>query len=183
MCICWWMNCVNIRILGAMIKKYIYIYIYMLYVRSLSSLIKFTQNHLHSFVGTTGNNCPAEEVISQLEWTYMLFCKKAVEMEISNTSQIQLLAFLSLQDSNFKQVKISIFQFLSEHNLGHLTLCKLYNWNIQTHEELIIRVQLHMLILTDISSCVYSSQWLYSTCFGWQFHPSSGVQCCIWPLR
>ena len=25
------------------------------------------------------------------------------------------------------------------------------------------------------NNCVYSSQWLYSTCFGWQFHPSSGV--------
>ena len=28
---------------------------------------------------------------------------------------------------------------------------------------------------------VFYSQWLYSTCFGWQSHPSSGVQCCIWP--
>jgi hypothetical protein len=25
------------------------------------------------------------------------------------------------------------------------------------------------------NNCVYSSQLLYSTCFGWQFHPSSGV--------
>ena len=33
------------------------------------------------------------------------------------------------------------------------------------------------------NNCVYSSQWLYSTCFGRQFHPSSGVQCCIWPFR
>ena len=31
---------------------------------------------------------------------------------------------------------------------------------------------------TRCNNCVYSSQWLYSTCFGWQFHPSSGVQCC-----
>jgi len=30
-------------------------------------------------------------------------------------------------------------------------------------------------------NCVFCSQWLYSTCFGWQSHPSSGVQCCIWP--
>ena len=36
---------------------------------------------------------------------------------------------------------------------------------------------------TRCNNCVYSSQWLYSTCFGWQFHPSSGVQCCIWPFR
>ena len=36
---------------------------------------------------------------------------------------------------------------------------------------------------TRCNNCVYSSQWLYSTCFGWQFHPSSGVQCCIWPVR
>ena len=36
---------------------------------------------------------------------------------------------------------------------------------------------------TRCNNCVYSSQLLYSTCFGWQFHPSSGVQCCIWPLR
>ena len=28
---------------------------------------------------------------------------------------------------------------------------------------------------TRCSNCVYSSQRLYSTCFGWQFHPSSGV--------
>ena len=28
---------------------------------------------------------------------------------------------------------------------------------------------------TKCNNCVYSSQWLYSTCFGWQFHPSSGV--------
>ena len=34
---------------------------------------------------------------------------------------------------------------------------------------------------TRCSSCVFYSQWLYSTCFGWQSHPSSGVQCCIWP--
>ena len=38
-------------------------------------------------------------------------------------------------------------------------------------------------IIPRCNNCVYSSQWLYSTCFGWQFHPSSGVQCCIWPLR
>ena len=31
---------------------------------------------------------------------------------------------------------------------------------------------------TRCNNCVYSSQWLYSTCFGWQFHPSSGVQEC-----
>ena len=36
---------------------------------------------------------------------------------------------------------------------------------------------------TRCNNCVHSSQWLYSTCFGWQFHPSSGVQCCIWPFR
>ena len=28
---------------------------------------------------------------------------------------------------------------------------------------------------TRCNNCVYSSQWLYSTCFGWQFHPSSVV--------
>ena len=38
------------------------------------------------------------------------------------------------------------------------------------------------IIPTRCNNCVYSSQWLYSTCFGWQFHPSSGVQCCIWPF-
>ena len=27
---------------------------------------------------------------------------------------------------------------------------------------------------TRCNNCVYSSQWLYSTCFRWQFHPSSG---------
>jgi len=36
---------------------------------------------------------------------------------------------------------------------------------------------------TRCNNCVYSSQWLYSTYFGWQFHPSSGVKCCIWHLR
>ena len=39
------------------------------------------------------------------------------------------------------------------------------------------------IIPTRCNNCVYSLQWLYSTCFGWQFHPSSGVQCCIWPFR
>ena len=34
---------------------------------------------------------------------------------------------------------------------------------------------------TRCNNCVFYSQWLYSTCFGWQSHPSSGVQCCIWP--
>jgi len=29
------------------------------------------------------------------------------------------------------------------------------------------------IIPTRCNNCVYSSQWLYSTCFGWQFHPSS----------
>ena len=28
---------------------------------------------------------------------------------------------------------------------------------------------------TRCNTCVYCSQWLYSTCFGGQFHPSSGV--------
>ena len=28
---------------------------------------------------------------------------------------------------------------------------------------------------TRCNNCVFSSQWLYSTCFVWQFHPSSGV--------
>ena len=36
---------------------------------------------------------------------------------------------------------------------------------------------------TRCNNCVYSSQWLYSTCFGWQFHPSSGIQYCIWLFR
>ena len=35
------------------------------------------------------------------------------------------------------------------------------------------------IIPTRCNNCVYSSQWLYSTCFGRQFHPSSGVQCCF----
>ena len=53
---------------------------------------------------------------------------------------------------------------------------------------LIFVVPCIMLCSSEISptwcnNCVYSSQWLYSTCFGWQFHPSSGVQCCIWPFR
>ena len=34
----------------------------------------------------------------------------------------------------------------------------------------------------DATIAFFYSQWLYSTCFGWQSHPSSGVQCCIWPL-
>ena len=34
---------------------------------------------------------------------------------------------------------------------------------------------------TRCNNCVFHSHWLYSTCFGWQSHPSSGVQCCIWP--
>jgi len=29
---------------------------------------------------------------------------------------------------------------------------------------------------TRYINCVFYSQWLYSTCFGWQSHPSSGVQ-------
>ena len=31
------------------------------------------------------------------------------------------------------------------------------------------------IIPTRCNNCIYSSQWLYCTCFGWQFHPSSGV--------
>ena len=31
------------------------------------------------------------------------------------------------------------------------------------------------IIPTRCNNCVYSSQWLHSTCFGRQFHPSSGV--------
>ena len=34
---------------------------------------------------------------------------------------------------------------------------------------------------TRCNNCVFYSQWLYSTCFGWQSHPSSEVQCCICP--
>jgi len=34
---------------------------------------------------------------------------------------------------------------------------------------------------TRCNNWVFYSRWLYSTCFGWQSHPSSGVQCCIWP--
>ena len=34
---------------------------------------------------------------------------------------------------------------------------------------------------TRCNNCVFYSQWLYSTCFEWQSHPSSGVRCCIWP--
>ena len=34
---------------------------------------------------------------------------------------------------------------------------------------------------TRCNNCVFYSQWLYSSCFGWQSHPSSGIQCCIWP--
>ena len=33
---------------------------------------------------------------------------------------------------------------------------------------------------TSCKNCVFYSQWLYSTCFGWQSHPSSGVKCCIY---
>jgi len=38
------------------------------------------------------------------------------------------------------------------------------------------------IIPTRCNKCVYSSKCLYSTNFGWHFHPSSRVQCCIWPL-
>jgi len=34
---------------------------------------------------------------------------------------------------------------------------------------------------TRCNNCVFYSQCLYSTSFGRQSHPSSGVQCCIWP--
>ena len=36
---------------------------------------------------------------------------------------------------------------------------------------------------TRCNNCVYSSQWLYSTYFGWQFHPSSGVHMLYYGLR
>jgi len=39
----------------------------MLYDHSPSSLMKFTHNHLHSFVGITNSNCPSEEVVLQLD--------------------------------------------------------------------------------------------------------------------
>ena len=53
-------------------------------------------------------------------------------------------------------------------------------------QNLIFVVPCIMLYIGEISptrcnNCVFYSQWLYSTCFGWQSHPSSGVQCCIWP--
>ena len=51
------------------------------------------------------------------------------------------------------------------------------------HEHLLTYLRNSEIIPTRCNNCVYSSQWLYSTCFGWQFHPSSGVQCCIWPFR
>ena len=33
------------------------------------------------------------------------------------------------------------------------------------------------IIPTRCNNCVFYSQRLYSTCFGWQSHPSSGAQC------
>ena len=54
-------------------------------------------------------------------------------------------------------------------------------WEVQIH--LFLTSFSGEVIPTRCNNCVYSSQWLYSTCFGWQFHPSSGVQCCIWPFR
>ena len=59
-----------------------------------------------------------------------------------------------------------------------LVVQKLHLLHVQTFMNLIFVVPCIMLNSeinpTRCNNCVYSSQWLYSTCFGWQFHPSSG---------
>ena len=78
-------------------------------------------------------------------------------------------------ESSVQQLIHKQFQYL-------LLLCKTKHTSIN----LIFVVPGIMLYSCEISptrcnKCVFYSQWLYSTCFGWQSHPSSGVQCCIWP--
>ena len=72
----------------------------------------------------------------------------------------------------------NIIFYLRQLRLGTQLGRKTRTWC--THK---ISVSNSEIIPTRCNNCVYSSQWLYSTCFGWQFHPSSGVQCCIWPFR
>ena len=71
-----------------------------------------------------------------------------------------------LKDSTFTSCFWSIIIFT--RNLIFVVPCIMLNSEI---------------IPTRCNNCVYSSQLLYSTCLGWQFPPSSGVQCCIWPFR
>ena len=90
----------------------------------------------------------------------------------------------------------TILQSVLIYKMNHI-LCHYYLyinhelWIVPLHHQhmylfLIFVVPCIMLYSGEISptrcnNCVFYSQWFFSTCFGWQSHPSSGVQCCIWP--
>ena len=94
-------------------------------------------------------------------------------------------SFLLFILTKFKTFIKKILTYSSSYTKNVSALI-LYLANVFKHvfSEIIETVSLYREIIpTRYNNCVYSSQWLYSTCFGWQFHPSSGVQCCIWPFR
>ena len=76
------------------------------------------------------------------------------------------------------QQRFSVIQILKTRNIRAKTNCRKNKTKNTTNTQTDSEIN-----PTRCNNCVYSSQWLYSTCFGWKFHPSSGVQCCIWPLK
>jgi hypothetical protein len=105
----------------------------------------------------------------------MINIKKPVETEINGQryEYVEMFKHLCSLVTNTDEVETEIKARVIAGSkcfnaLGHLLKKDMYNSEI---------------IPTRCNNCVYSSQWLYSTCFGRQSHPSSGVQCCIWPFR
>ena len=77
-----------------------------------------------------------------------------------------------------------IKKFTSEFRENGRCECHVVLRGVSEMLDLIFVVPSIMLYSSEISptrcnNCVFSPQWLYSTCFGRQSHPSSGVGCCV----
>jgi hypothetical protein len=92
-----------------------------------------------------------------------------------------------LPDDGFMWTETSCNNFYNFNYFNNLRILHFVclSWKIKFMIYLIFLVPCIMLYIGELSptrcnNCVFYSQWLYSTCFGWHCHPSSGVQCCIW---
>jgi hypothetical protein len=133
----------------------------------------------------------------------MLLSMHGSTMKLSNAQQAKIInnyqnTRLKLLKTNaaiwfnrmckIKQVKPNYIHFKTNRKTQQdiKTVSQATQYRINQEINLIFVVPCVMLYSGEISptrcnNCVFYSQWLFSTCFGWQSHPSSGVQCCIWP--
>ena len=123
-------------------------------------------------------------------WTFVVcFPHNCVALRTGSQASALCRQVLKITDANIsfgilsRSFRVTIYQITSQSRRGGFISGRFRKVTAADVLNVWIKTRNSEINPTRCNNCVYSSQWLYSTCFGWQFHPSSGVQCCIWPFR